>query len=55
MPLHSKAAAIMAAKDFLELVRVQYNAQVKGWMSDAGGEYKSDASGKTLYAIDAID
>ena len=33
--LRSKAAVITAAKDFLELVRIQYNAQVKGWMSDA--------------------
>ena len=33
----------MVAKDFLELVCVQYNAQVKGWMSDTSGEYKSDA------------
>ena len=48
MPLHSKAAAITVAKDFLELVRVQYNAQVKGWMSDAGGEYKSDAFDQAL-------
>ena len=48
MPLHSKAAAITAAKDFLELVRIQYNAQVKGWMSDAGGEYKSDAFDRAL-------
>ena len=40
MPLRSKAAAITVAKDFLELVHVQYNAQVKGWMSDAGSEYK---------------
>ena len=38
----------MAAKDFLELVRVQYNAQVKGWMSDASGEYKSDAFDRAL-------
>ena len=43
MPLRSKAAVITAAKDFLELVRIQYNAQVKGWMSNAGSEYKSDA------------
>ena len=43
MPLRSKAAAITVAKDFLELVRVQYNMQVKGWMSNASGEYKSDA------------
>ena len=48
MPLHSKAAAITAAKDFLELVCVQYNTQVKSWMSDAGGEYKSDAFDQAL-------
>ena len=48
MPLCSKAAAITAAKDFLELVHVQYNAQVKGWMSNAGGEYKSDAFDRAL-------
>ena len=29
-------------------VRVQYNAQVKGWMSNAGGEYKSDAFDRAL-------
>ena len=48
MPLCSKAAAITAAKDFLELVRVQYNAQVKGWMSNAGGEYKSNTFDRAL-------
>ena len=48
MPLCSKAAVITVAKDFLELVRVQYNAQVKGWMSDASGEYKSDAFDRAL-------
>ena len=48
MPLRSKAAVIMVAKDFLELVRVQYNAQVKGWVSDAGSEYKSDAFDRAL-------
>ena len=48
MPLRSKAAAITAAKDFFELVRVQYNTQVKGWMSDAGGEYKSNAFDRAL-------
>jgi len=42
MPLLSKAAVVMAAKDFLEMVRVQHDAHVVGWMSDAGGEYKSD-------------
>ena len=48
MPLCSKAAAITAAKDFLELVRVQYNVQVKGWISDAGSEYKSNAFNQAL-------
>jgi len=48
MPLRSKAAAITAAKDFLEMVRVQHNAHVIGWMSDAGGEYKSDLFDRAL-------
>ena len=48
MPLHSKAAAITAAKDFLEMVRVQHNAQVVDWMSDAGGEYKSELFDRAL-------
>jgi len=42
MPLHSKAAAITAAKDFLEMVHIQHNAHVIGWMSDASRGYKSD-------------
>ena len=29
-------------EDFLEMVHVQYNAQVIDWMSDAGREYKSE-------------
>ena len=48
MPLRSKAAAITAAKDFLEMVHVQHNAQVVGWMSDAGGEYKSKLFDRAL-------
>ena len=28
-------------KDY-EIVRIQHNAHVIGWMSNAGGEYKSD-------------
>ena len=48
MPLCSKAAAITAAKDFLEMVHVQHNAQVVGWMSDAGGEYKSELFDRAL-------
>ena len=48
MALHSKAAAITATKDFLEMVHVQHNAHVIGWMSDAGGEYKSDLFNRAL-------
>jgi len=48
IPLCSKAAAIMAAKDFLEMVHVQHDAHVIGWMSDAGGEYKSDLFDRAL-------
>ena len=48
MPLHSKAAAITAAKDFFKMVRIQHNAQVVGWMSDAGREYKSKLFNRAL-------
>ena len=48
MALHSKATAITAAKDFLEMVRVQHNVHVIGWMSDAGGEYKSNLFDRAL-------
>ena len=48
MALRSKAAAITAAKDFLEMVHVQHNAHIIGWMSDAGGEYKSDLFDRAL-------
>ena len=48
MALCSKAAAITAAKDFLEMVHVQHNVHVIGWMSDAGGEYKSDLFDRAL-------
>jgi len=34
MPLRSKATAITAAKDFLEMVCIQHKAHVIGWMSD---------------------
>ena len=48
MALCSKAAAITAAKDFLEMVRIQHNAHIIGWMSDAGGEYKSNLFDRAL-------
>jgi hypothetical protein len=46
--LHEKSAAITALKQFMALVKTQYGADIKEWMSDAGGEYKSDAFLKTL-------
>ena len=48
MPLRSKATAITTAKDFLEMVCAQHNVQVVGWMSDAGGEYKSKLFDRAL-------
>jgi hypothetical protein len=43
-----KDAALGVLKQFLAMVKTQHNATVKEWMSDAGGEYKSDAFLKTL-------
>jgi len=42
MLLCSKVAVITAAKDSLEMVHIQHNAYIIGWMSNAGREYKSD-------------
>ena len=41
--LHDKASAITALKQWLALIKNQYDSTIKEWMSDAGGEYKSDA------------
>jgi len=46
--LHKKLAAITALKQFMMLVKTQYGADIKEWMSDARGEYKSDTFLKTL-------
>jgi transposase InsO family protein len=46
--LRDKASAILALKQFLAMVRNQYNMTIKEWMLDAGGEYKSEAFLKTL-------
>ena len=46
--LHNKASAIAALQHFLATVKNQFNAIIKHWMSDAGGEYKSDAFLKML-------
>jgi hypothetical protein len=46
--LWDKASAILALKQFLAMVRNQYNTTIKEWMLDASGEYKSEAFLKTL-------
>jgi len=46
--LRDKASAITALKQFMAMASNQYNARIKEWMSDAGGEYKSDAFIRTL-------
>ena len=46
--LRQKSAALQALKQFMALVKTQYDSDIKEWMSDAGGEYKSDAFLKTL-------
>jgi transposase InsO family protein len=46
--LWDKASVITALKQFMAMVKNQYSTDIKEWMSDAGGEYKSDAFLKTL-------
>ena len=46
--LWDKASAITALKQFMAMVKNQYSTNIKEWMSDAGGEYKSDTFLKTL-------
>ena len=48
MNLRSKDAAITATKQFLAMVKNKYKTTVGKWMSDAGGEYKSNAFIKML-------
>ena len=42
-PLCTKDAVLVATHHFLKMVSTQFKTQVKQWMSDAGGEYKSKA------------
>ena len=48
MPLCTKDAALTVTKHFIAMVQMQYKSQIKGWMSNAGGEYKSKAFDKLL-------
>jgi transposase InsO family protein len=50
--LYEKLAAITALKQFMALVKTQYGADIKEWMSDARGEYKSNAFLKTLKDVE---
>src|SRR6267154_771125 len=43
MNLCTKDAALPVTKRFIAMVETQYHEKIKGWMSDAGGEYKSKA------------
>src|SRR3984885_5518671 len=46
--LRDKASAITALKQWLALIKNQFGITIQEWMSDAGGEYKSDAFMKHL-------
>ena len=46
--LHDKASAINALKQWLALIKNQFDLTIKEWISDAGGKYKSDAFLKHL-------
>lgn len=46
--LRKKSAAISATRQFLAMVDTQYHTKVEQWMSDARGEYKSDAFDELL-------
>ena len=48
MLLRAKSAAINALKQFLAMVKNQFGTTIKEWMSDAGGEFKSDEFIRTL-------
>ena len=41
IPLRAKSAALMATRQFLQMVKMQFQASVQSWMSDFSGEYKS--------------
>ena len=46
--MHTKDAALTATSQFLAMVETKFGSHVKQWMSDAGGEYKSQAFNKML-------
>jgi transposase InsO family protein len=46
--LRDKGSAITALRQWLALIKNQFDTTIKEWMSDAGGEYKSEVFLKTL-------
>jgi hypothetical protein len=46
--LHVKSFAIHVLHEFLAMIKTQFGLIIKEWMSDADGEYKSDAFLKVL-------
>ena len=46
--LKNKSDALSATRQFIAMVKTQFDASIKEWMSDAGGEYKSDEFLKML-------
>ena len=40
--INKKSSVIVTLKHFLSYIETQFNVTVKEWMSDAGGEYKSE-------------
>ena len=47
-PLRTKDQALPATKEFIKYVQNQHSASITGWMSNAGGEYKSKAFGQLM-------
>jgi len=47
--LQTKDQALPATKEFIKYVQNQHSTSIKGWMSDAGGEYKSKAFGQLMH------
>jgi len=47
-PLWTKDQALPATKEFIKYVQNQHSTSIKGWMSNAGGEYKLKAFGQLM-------
>ena len=46
--MRTKDAALTATSQFLAMVETKFGSRIEQWMSDAGGEYKSQAFNKML-------